>query len=166
MCAHHRHWIGLLVHYVILKEPLPTLVLSGNTLNMNYITNVSPFYVSKEERDRFTIKSHTERSWFNLEAQMFQYLSCKEFRPEGELDTEKWFAWNTNIQQTCRVQLSSMEMCICAFSHHLFNRKRARSDLDSRWLSALTSCYSVKMWICCRGMFCSRDTFEVSTTVR
>lgn len=43
--------------------------------------------MSKEEW--FTRKSHTERSRFNLEAQMFQYLSCKEFRPEGEPDTQK-----------------------------------------------------------------------------
>lgn len=56
---------------------------------MNYIRNVSPFYVSKEEWDKFTIKSHTECSWFNLEAQMFQYLSCKKFRPEEEPDTQK-----------------------------------------------------------------------------
>lgn len=149
VCAHHRHWIGLLVDYVILKESLPTLVLSGNTLNINYITNVSPFYVTEEEWDRFTIKSHTD-SWFNLEVQMFQYLSCKEFRPEGEPNTGKWFLfWNTNIQQTCRVQLSSTEMCICAFSHHLFNRKRARSDPDSRCtaicLDKLLQCQDVYM---------------------
>ncbi|TWW64305.1 F-box/LRR-repeat protein 16 F-box and leucine-rich repeat protein 16 [Takifugu flavidus] len=29
VCEDHRHWIGLFVHYVIIKEPLSALVLSG-----------------------------------------------------------------------------------------------------------------------------------------
>ncbi|KAM7372512.1 hypothetical protein PAMP_009676 [Pampus punctatissimus] len=29
MCADHRHWLGILVHHVIIKEPLSALVLSG-----------------------------------------------------------------------------------------------------------------------------------------
>lgn len=34
VCPHHGHRVGLLVYYVVLEEPLPALVLSGNTLEI------------------------------------------------------------------------------------------------------------------------------------
>lgn len=34
VCSHHGHRFGLLVYHVVLEEPLPALVLSGNTLKM------------------------------------------------------------------------------------------------------------------------------------
>lgn len=34
VCAYHRHGVRLLVYYVVLEEPLPALVLSGETLEM------------------------------------------------------------------------------------------------------------------------------------
>lgn len=34
VCPHHRHRVGLLVDHVVLEEPLPALVLSGNAVEI------------------------------------------------------------------------------------------------------------------------------------
>lgn len=93
---------------------------------------------------------------------MFQYLSCKEFRPEGGPDTQKLicmkYKYPTDMPSATIINGNVL-------FHTTFSTERECDPIQTLGgrLSALTSCYNVKMCICCRGMFCSRDTSEVRT---